>query len=104
MTSWLIVTCLEFIFRMYRWVYTDGSKTQGVFYQGEIASYGPGGFYFDFPKNKINAKKTISDLEHDTWLNRGTRAVFVDFAIYNCNINVVCAVKYGPIFNFFPVH
>ncbi|XP_050055561.1 polycystin-2-like [Aphis gossypii] len=75
------------------WVHSDGSKTQGVFYQGEIASYGPGGFYFDFPKNKIDAKTKISDLEHDTWLNRGTRAVFVDFAIYNCNINVVCAVK-----------
>lgn len=72
-----------------------------MFYKGEIASYGAGGFYFDFPNNKIDAKTMISDLEYDTWLNRGTRAVFVDFAIYNCNINVVCAVKYGPISSFF---
>lgn len=46
----------------------------------------------------------IKDLEHDTWLNRGTRAVFVDFAVYNCNINVVCAVKYGTVSNVFVVH
>eukprot|EP00102_Acyrthosiphon_pisum_P011655 XP_008180466.2 PREDICTED: polycystin-2-like isoform X2 [Acyrthosiphon pisum] len=76
-----------------QWTYSDSSKTQGVSFRGEIATYGPGGFYFDFPKDKTNAKTTIKDLEHDTWLNRGTRAVFVDFAIYNCNINVVCAVK-----------
>ncbi|XP_015378073.1 PREDICTED: uncharacterized protein LOC107172297 [Diuraphis noxia] len=35
----------------------------------------------------------IENLKHDTWLNRATRAVFVDFAVYNCNINVVCAVN-----------
>lgn len=101
---YLIITyCLALHFRMYyRWQYSDESKTQGVFYKGEIASYGAGGFYFDFPTKKIDAKTTIKDLEHDTWLNRGTRAVFVDFAIYNCNLNVICAVKYGPIiFKFF---
>lgn len=87
---------------VYRWTYSDSSKTQGVSFRGEIATYGPGGFYFDFPKDKMNAKTTIKDLKHDTWLNRGTRAVFVDFAIYNCNINVVCAIKYGLISNFFP--
>jgi len=52
----------------------------------------------------MNAKTMIKDLEHDTWLNRGTRAVFVDFAVYNCNINVVCAVKYGPVSNVYVVH
>lgn len=83
---------------MYRWTYSDDSATQGVGYEGEIAYYGAGGYYFDFPKNKEDARALIQDLEYNTWLNRGTRAVFVDFAIYNCNINVVCAVKYETLF------
>ncbi|VVC36763.1 Polycystic kidney disease type 2 protein,Polycystin cation channel, PKD1/PKD2 [Cinara cedri] len=76
-----------------QWTYSDDSVTQGVFYEGEIAYYGAGGYYFDFPKDKSEARKFIKDLEYNTWLNRGTRAVFVDFAIYNCNINVVCVAK-----------
>ncbi|XP_025414980.1 polycystin-2-like isoform X2 [Sipha flava] len=76
-----------------QWSYSKDSETQGVYYEGEIAYYGAGGYYFDFPKNKADAKAFIQDLEYNTWLNRGTRAVFVDFAIYNCNINVLCAVK-----------
>lgn len=79
-----------------RWTYSDMS-THGVFYKGEIAYYGPGGYYFDFPIGKSDAKALIEDLEYNTWLNRGTRAVFVDFVIYNGNINVICAVKYEQI-------
>lgn len=78
-----------------RWKYSDDSATQAVFYEGEISYYGSGGYYFNFPQYKSQARKFIADLEYNTWLDRGTRAVFVDFSIYNCNINIVCVGKYG---------
>lgn len=78
---------------VYRWNYSDESDTQGVSYDGEVAYYGPGGFYFDFPKDKSSAISLINDLKYNTWLDRGTRVVFVDFAIYNSNINMICVVK-----------
>jgi len=28
------------------------------------------------------------------WIDRGTRAVFVDFTVYNANINLFCVVRY----------
>lgn len=79
-----------------RWTYSDETVTQGLPYDGEIASYGGGGYYFDFPSNKLGAKSLIDDLKYNTWLDRHTRAVFLDFSIYNCNINMICVVKYGP--------
>jgi len=27
------------------------------------------------------------------WLDRATRAVFVDFTVYNANINLFCVIK-----------
>lgn len=59
-----------------------------------MGSYGAGGYYFDFPQNKDMAKALIEDLKVNMWLTHGTRAVFVDFAIYNVNLNMVCVIKY----------
>jgi len=75
-------------------VYSDTSITEGAFYNGEIAYYGPGGYYFDFPVDKLDARALIKDLEYNTWLNHGTRALFVDFGVYNGNLNAICLVKY----------
>ena len=31
--------------------------------------------------------------QESLWVSRATRAVFVDFAVYNANINLFCVVK-----------
>lgn len=83
-----------FLFYFHRWTYSNDSETQAVFYDGQLAYYGAGGYYFDFPKKESDAITFIEDLEENTWLNRGTRAVFVDFTIYNGNINAISVAKY----------
>lgn len=70
-------------------------------YYGHIGSYGSGGYYFDFPATKDEAKAIIEELKLHTWLTRGTRAVFVDFAIYNANLNTICVIKYEHINYYF---
>uniref|UniRef100_A0A1B6E4N0 Polycystin cation channel PKD1/PKD2 domain-containing protein n=1 Tax=Clastoptera arizonana TaxID=38151 RepID=A0A1B6E4N0_9HEMI len=35
----------------------------------------------------------IEELQEYIWINRGTRAVFIDFTTYNANINLFCMVK-----------
>ena len=32
-------------------------------------------------------------VQESLWVSRATRAVFVDFAVYNANINLFCVVK-----------
>lgn len=31
--------------------------------------------------------------QQNLWLDRGTRAVFMDFTVYNANINLFCIIK-----------
>lgn len=39
------------------------------------------------------SKEIIAELKTNLWLDRGTRAVFVDFTVYNANINLFCVVR-----------
>lgn len=32
-------------------------------------------------------------LQQNLWLDRGTRVVFIDFTVYNANINLFCIIK-----------
>lgn len=36
----------------------------------------------------------IASLKKNLWLDRGTRAAFIDFSVYNANINLFCVVRY----------
>ena len=35
----------------------------------------------------------IHELKESLWISRATRAVIVDFAVYNANVNLFCVVK-----------
>ena len=35
----------------------------------------------------------LADLKSNLWLDRGTRAVFIDFTVYNANINLFCVIR-----------
>ena len=36
----------------------------------------------------------VHELKENLWINRGTRAVMVDFTVYNANINLFCVVNF----------
>lgn len=43
--------------------------------------------------NYNDASAEIQSLKTNFWLDRGTRAVFLDFTVYNANINLFCQIK-----------
>ncbi len=43
--------------------------------------------------NYDDAKQQLESLKTNLWLNRGTRVVFLDFTVYNANINLFCQIK-----------
>ena len=71
------------------------SELDGTSYTGEISDYGGGGFTQVLPLTKDEAKVVIQYLKDNLWIDRGTRAVFVDFTVYNANINLFCVVRYS---------
>ena len=76
------------------WEYQSESELGGSSQRGRLTSYGGGGYVQDLASTKAESLGIILDLRENLWLDRGTRAVFVDFTVYNANINLFCVVKY----------
>jgi hypothetical protein len=60
--------------------------------QGRVSDYPGGGFVFNLPdlRNataRAQALEAIADLRNNSWVDAKTRAVFLEFAIYNANEN-----------------
>ncbi len=58
-----------------------------------VSTYGGGGFVQDLTLNYSGAQAQFNDLNENLWLDRGTRVVFLDFTVYNANINLFCQIK-----------
>jgi polycystin 2 len=59
-----------------------------------MTTYGGGGYVQNLGKEKAPSRAIIKELKDNLWLSRGTRAVFVDFTVYNANINLFCVIRY----------
>nr|AKN21730.1 PKD2-4 [Schmidtea mediterranea] len=75
------------------WVYTNSSVLDTTEYQGIVATYGGGGFYVNLNSTQVDSYNTIMTLFNNLWIDRGTRAVIIDFTVYNANINLFCYIK-----------
>jgi len=75
------------------WEYHSASELGGSSHPGRLTGYGGGGYIQDLASTKSDSLNIILDLKEHMWLDRGTRAVFVDFTVYNANINLFCVVK-----------
>ena len=47
----------------------------------------------DLTPNYDDASAQLQELNANLWLDRGSRAAFVDFTVYNANINLFCQIK-----------
>ncbi|KAG8134386.1 hypothetical protein E2320_007498 [Naja naja] len=75
------------------WTYTSEKDLNGSSHWGLIATYSGSGYYQDLSKSKEDTSALIAGLKNNLWLDRGTRAVFIDFSVYNANINLFCIVR-----------
>ncbi|XP_062852318.1 polycystin-2 [Trichomycterus rosablanca] len=75
------------------WVYSEQSSLGEGSHWGEVATYRGGGFYQDLSRTRDQAAKQLQELKTNLWLDRGTRAAFLDFSVYNGNVNLFCIVR-----------
>ncbi|XP_071973028.1 polycystin-2 isoform X2 [Engystomops pustulosus] len=75
------------------WTYTKERDLNGSSQWGLISTYSGAGYYLDLSRNREEAAAQIVTLKNNLWLDRGTRAVFIDFTVYNANINLFCIVR-----------
>lgn len=78
----------------FSWTYTKEKDLNGSSQWGLIAIYSGAGYYLDLSREREEAAAQITTLKKNLWLDRGTRAVFIDFSVYNANINLFCIVRY----------
>ncbi|XP_065670011.1 polycystin-2-like protein 1 isoform X2 [Hydra vulgaris] len=74
------------------WKYKSESTLKGRVFSGQISTYRGGGYVSLLANNKNESKQILSNLKNFLWLDRGTRAVFIDFTVYNANINLFCVI------------
>ncbi|XP_069123478.1 uncharacterized protein [Argopecten irradians] len=70
------------------WVYQNSVQLKSAPYVGTISTYKGGGYVALFERNVTWTKRIIEELKRDVWLDVYTRGVFLEFAVYNPNINL----------------
>ncbi|XP_053317583.1 polycystin-2 isoform X2 [Spea bombifrons] len=75
------------------WTYTNEKDLNGSSQWGVFSSYSGAGYYLDLSRTRDESAVRIKTLKRNLWLDRGTRAVFIDFSVYNGNLNLFCVVK-----------
>ncbi|MCI4383146.1 hypothetical protein PGIGA_G00023010 [Pangasianodon gigas] len=74
------------------WRYQTQSRLRAHPIWGGVAFYRGGGFVVDLGPNKQNASSLLQYLFDNIWVDKYTRALFVEFTVYNANVNLFCIV------------
>ncbi|TNN34612.1 Polycystic kidney disease 2-like 1 protein [Liparis tanakae] len=75
------------------WTYHTEKEANGSSHWGLLTTYSGAGYYRDLSQTKEESAATLEELVENLWLDRGTRAAFVDFSTYNANINMFCVIR-----------
>ena len=78
---------------MTAWFWKSERSLKGSSHQGLMNSYDGGGYVAVLSRDQTESNDTIQDLFNNLWIDRATRAVFVDLTVYNANINLFCQVR-----------
>lgn len=73
--------------------YSSSDKVKASIVGGTFSTYGRGGYVKNLGLMMAESKEMIETLQNNIWIDRGTRAVFLDFTIYNANINLFCQIR-----------
>jgi polycystin 1L2 len=70
--------------------YTDSSinSLQSYPYLGLYNNYMGGGYVLPLKEDLVNLSKNLDLLKNFSWLDRQTRALFIEFSLYNPNVNL----------------
>ncbi|KAL5022362.1 hypothetical protein ScPMuIL_001517 [Solemya velum] len=68
------------------WTFQSNDYLQSVHHVGDHAIYSAEGFIFDLPWQDNQTEELINFMKHSSWLDSKTRAVFIEFVLYNPSI------------------
>ncbi|XP_064239027.1 polycystin-1-like protein 2 isoform X2 [Aotus nancymaae] len=74
------------------WQYQSQSQRRGYPIWGKLTVYRGGGYVVPFGADRQSTSRILRYLFDNTWLDALTRAVFVEFTVYNANVNLFCIV------------
>lgn len=74
------------------WCYSTAEELKGYSYKGEVKTYSGGGYVLELSHIYYKAQRQIKDARSKLWMDRFTRSVFIEFNLYNPNINLFSAV------------
>ncbi|KAM4017468.1 polycystin-1-like protein 2 [Anomaloglossus baeobatrachus] len=75
------------------WIYQSQAKLRSHPTWGRVTTYRGGGYVVDLGGDRAAASEILQYLFNNVWLDTYTRAVFVEFTIYNANVNLFCLVR-----------
>ncbi|EDV22240.1 uncharacterized protein TRIADDRAFT_28988, partial [Trichoplax adhaerens] len=76
------------------WNYQSSQQLDGMTTWGKLGYfYSGGGFVQLLNRTRDQGKQAIDMLKNNLWTDRATRAVFIDFTVYNTNVNLFCIVR-----------
>ncbi|XP_015414276.1 PREDICTED: polycystic kidney disease protein 1-like 3 [Myotis davidii] len=73
------------------WRYQSQEARGGYPVQGEFATY-TGGYAVRLGRNSSSATRVLQHLEQSHWLDHRTKSLFVEFVVFNANVNLFCVV------------
>ncbi|XP_061167307.1 polycystin-1-like protein 2 isoform X1 [Saccostrea echinata] len=76
------------------WRFTESIDIWGLPLTGEYNTYGGGGYILKLPSSRLQAQQLLKELQEYNWIDRGTRAILVEFTLYNPNANLFTYVTY----------
>uniref|UniRef100_W5KFY4 PLAT domain-containing protein n=1 Tax=Astyanax mexicanus TaxID=7994 RepID=W5KFY4_ASTMX len=74
------------------WQYQTQSRLRAHTVWGGMALYRGGGFVVDLEPDQQNSSSVLQYLFENAWLDIYTRALFIEFTVYNANVNLFCIV------------
>ena len=75
--------------------YYSANEIGGEFSDLPMGTYSGGGYVADLGRNGTQALDLMARLESSNWVDRQTRAVFVEFLAYNPNTQLYTTVSYA---------
>ncbi|XP_032892399.1 polycystic kidney disease protein 1-like 2 [Amblyraja radiata] len=74
----------------YIWQYKSQSELRSYPVWGKLAMYRGGGYVAELGADAQDAYRVLQYMFDNSWLDTYTRAIFVEFTVYNANVNLFC--------------
>ncbi|KAK3597481.1 hypothetical protein CHS0354_041902 [Potamilus streckersoni] len=106
--SWLYPIKDGFPGNSNRWTYQTSLKLKTLPFSGLHAIYSGGGFVTELPPHVSDQEAMLKTIKESDWIDDGTKGLFVEFTLYNPNVNmfsvVILLFEFTNVGRVFPFH